>query len=104
MSVAPKVRAPRNRTLVLEVAEQARYEAALLTLTGPCVAAAVENRTLCQDSLGVLDWLPAQSFDLVFADPPYNLSKAFNQQRFNKQPLADYATWLLKTPKKSVSH
>jgi len=94
MSVAPKARAPRNRTLVLEVAEQARYEAALLTLTGPCVAAAVENRTLCQDSLSALDWLPTQSFDLVFADPPYNLNKAFNQQRFNKQPLADYEAWL----------
>gem|GEM_PF-7016480 len=57
MSVAPKTRAPRNRTLVLEVAEQARYEAALLTLTGPCVAAAVENRTLCQDGLSALDFL-----------------------------------------------
>jgi site-specific DNA-methyltransferase (adenine-specific) len=32
--------------------------------------------------------------DLLFHDPPYNLSKAFNGRQFRQMPLADYEAWL----------
>ncbi len=89
-----KKRAPRNRTLTLSEAERARYRQRLLTLSGPVSLAAVCNRTICQDVFEVLDWLPAHSIDLVFADPPYNLARSFNRRTFRPAPAAEYEAWL----------
>ena len=98
-----KPRAPRNRTLTLTEAEQTLYDSRLLRLTGPVDLDTVCNRTLIGDALTVLDWLPAQSVDLVFADPPYNLTKAFHGGTFTEMSLDAYRdwleSWLLKLPR-----
>jgi site-specific DNA-methyltransferase (adenine-specific) len=52
------------------------------------------DRTLCQDAFQALDWLPARCVDLLFADPPYNLSKSFNQRSFGQLSLDEYEEWL----------
>lgn len=94
MASTPKKRAPRNRTLNLTDAERKTYRARLLRLSKPASLDAVVNRTLCGDIFTVLDYLPANSVDLLFADPPYNLAKSFNQRAFAQLPLAEYETWL----------
>jgi site-specific DNA-methyltransferase (adenine-specific) len=38
--------------------------------------------------------LPDRFVDLLFADPPYNLTKSFNDRRFKKTSLDAYAEWL----------
>ena len=87
-------RAPRNRTITLTEAERQCYRARLLRLNGPTTLAEIVNRTICQDVFEILDWLPARSVDLVFADPPYNLTKAFNGRSFAHVSLPEYEEWI----------
>jgi site-specific DNA-methyltransferase (adenine-specific) len=84
----------RNRTLTLTEAETAVFRPKLLRLNGPAALDGVLDRTLCQDVFAVLEWLPAESVDLLVADPPYNLSKAFNGRSFPSRSLDDYERWL----------
>lgn len=84
----------RNRTLTLTEAETAVYRQRLLQLNGPATLDAVLDRTICQDVFALLEWLPAESVDLLVADPPYNLSKAFNGRSFPSRSLDEYETWL----------
>ena len=42
----------------------------------------------------MLPKLPDQSVDLMFADPPYNLTKSFNDRKFKKISIDKYSEWL----------
>ncbi|MBD1913533.1 MULTISPECIES: site-specific DNA-methyltransferase [unclassified Leptolyngbya] len=86
--------APRNRTLKLTDEERSHYRQRLLTLHQPASADEILNRTICQDLLDVLPWLPNQFVDLLVIDPPYNLTKRFRQQATRRKPLTDYREWI----------
>jgi len=90
----PKQRAPRNKTITLTEAERVMFRRRLLHLSGRATLATVRNRTVCQNAFAVLNWLPPQAVDLLFADPPYNLTKSFNGRTFSQVSLADYEAWL----------
>lgn len=94
MTETQNKRAPRNRTLTLSTEEQAVLQGQLLHLEAPVPTETVINRTIQQDLFPVLDWLPTESVDLLFADPPYNLTKSFNGRSFNATTLSEYETWL----------
>lgn len=89
-----KKRAPRNRTITLNKEEQADYTKKLLRLDKPVELQEVINRTVHQDLFQVIDFLPKQSVDLLFIDPPYNLNKTFNSSSFKKRDLDTYTAWL----------
>ena len=78
------IRAPLNRTLTLSDEELASYRARLERLESPATADEVRDRVFCQDVFEVLPKLPDQSVDLMFADPPYNLTKNFNRSQVQK--------------------
>lgn len=86
--------APRNRTLRLTDAERSRYRQRLLQLRQPTTIANLLNRTLCQDLLEALPWLPSQWVDLLILDPPYNLTKRFRQHLNRRQSLTQYQEWI----------
>src|SRR5258708_21738974 len=92
--MARKQRASRNRTLSLNDAECASYRSRLLRLREPIKLASLIDRTICQDVLEAVAFLPDRFVDLLVIDPPYNLSKSFNQTHFKKRPLEEYAQWL----------
>lgn len=94
MSKEPKKRAPRNRTLTLTAQEEDDLVKRLLQVHDSVPIDDVRNRTIQQDLFSVLDWLPSASIDLLFADPPYNLTKSFNGRSFNATSLSAYETWL----------
>ena len=94
MTEAQKKRAPRNRTLTLTAEEQTVLLGQLLHLNAPVSTETVINRTIQQDLFEVLTWLPSESVDLLFADPPYNLTKSFNGRSFTATTLSEYETWL----------
>ncbi len=52
------------------------------------------NRIILGDAFDVLQNLPPGHFDLMFADPPYNLTKAFGKEAFRERSLEDYEEWL----------
>jgi site-specific DNA-methyltransferase (adenine-specific) len=74
--------------------ERAFYRSRLLHLSEPVNPLSVLNRTICQDLLEAVEFLPDQFVDLLVIDPPYNLTKSFNQTQFKKLSMADYTHWL----------
>ena len=87
-------RAPANRTLLLSHEEFVRYKEALATISSPLTCAEVCDRIFCQEVFTALPHLPDRFVDLLFADPPYNLTKSFNDRRFKKTSVDRYAEWL----------
>src|SRR5881275_2991691 len=82
-----KQRAPRNRTLSLTRDEVASLRPRLLHLRELASLPSILDRTICQDVLEAARHLPGQFVDLLVLDPPYNLTKTFNQTGFKKLPL-----------------
>ena len=89
-----KPRAPRNRTLTLMEDERQRYRQRLLQLNGQTGVLDLIDKTIHQDLLASIDYLPSECVDLLFIDPPYNRNKLFNQVAFSQKTMADYETWL----------
>jgi site-specific DNA-methyltransferase (adenine-specific) len=91
---ASKSKAPRNRTISLNDSEIKRLKEKLLRINKPADIELVRNKTICQDIFEVLDFLPDAFVDLVFVDPPYNLSKTFNLTCFKAMESDKYQLWL----------
>lgn len=89
-----KGRAGRNRTLTLDDSERLRYKERLLTLTSKAAPRDILNRTIHQDLMEAIDLLPDEFVDLMFIDPPYNLTKSFNGKTFNRMNNDQYTEWL----------
>jgi site-specific DNA-methyltransferase (adenine-specific) len=90
----PKQKAPRNRTLTLSSAELEAYQQQLQQLSPETSAIAILNQIINQDLIEILDWLPSAFVDLLFLDPPYNLTKMFNQHQFRERTTTEYQHWL----------
>lgn len=89
-----KNRAPRNRTISLNQEDILKLRQRLLTINRPVSVREIENKTIHQDTFEVLQHLPENFVDLVFADPPYNLQKNFNATTFKKLSPKQYEEWL----------
>jgi len=89
-----KKRAPRNRTVTLTDEERDHFSLRLVKLDTPVSAESIMNCTIHEDLFAVLDRLPSQFANLIFADPPYNISKQFNQRAFDARSLSEYEEWL----------
>lgn len=74
--------------------ELVRYKASLAKLESPATRENIQNKLFCQDVFTTLPNLPDTSVDLMFADPPYNLTKNFNDRKFKKISTEAYADWL----------
>jgi site-specific DNA-methyltransferase (adenine-specific) len=97
-----KVRAPRNRTITLREAEALLLEKELLTLRVPAPVETIANRTIYQDVFQCIDFLPTEFVDLMFVDPPYNLNKTFNSNKFRETSDEEYEQWVSDWLKKLV--
>lgn len=90
----PTQKAPRNRTLELTNLEAEEYKKRLIYPDRGTKSIPSVNQIICGDTFDVLKLLPLKSFDLLFADPPYNLSKTFGKEKFRQISLEDYEIWL----------
>lgn len=88
-----KFRAPRNRTITLSADEIAVYQKNLLRLTGQVELLNIENKIINQDLFEILDYFPDAFVDLLFIDPPYNLTKTFNSSTFQERAIDEYREW-----------
>ena len=88
------IRAPGNRTLTLSDEEFERYRSSLQRVASPVIVDRIYDKLFCQDIFSALPFLPDGCVDLLFADPPYNLTKKFNTRRFKKISVDDYTEWL----------
>ena len=87
-------RAPRNRTLEVSRQETGRFRRRLIDASTVNSGVAAEDAVILGDAFDVLPRLPQASYGLLFADPPYNLSKSFGQKRFKRTSDDEYESWL----------
>lgn len=87
-------RAPLNRTLTLSTSDRERLRSRLIREFPPSKYSTMPQGTIWGDCLQWADHLPPQGIDLLFLDPPYNLTKTFHGQRFSRQTIEAYTIWL----------
>ncbi|MTV48171.1 site-specific DNA-methyltransferase [Heliobacillus mobilis] len=87
-----KQRAGRNRTVTLSEAEYIQYASRLVRAPFNSESVLL-NRIVHGDIIDVIDTVPRNSVDLLFLDPPYNLSKDFHGLTFNGTDVDSYTLW-----------
>jgi site-specific DNA-methyltransferase (adenine-specific) len=87
-----KQRAPRNRTI--ELTEQEIGNLRKRIVYSKNILEDFQNKIICGDAFEIFKRLPKKSFDLMFADPPYNLTKVFGENSFRQISLEEYELWL----------
>ncbi len=87
-------KAKNNRTIVLTDEDFIKYEQNLVKLNKKVSPEEIINKTINQDLFEVLDYLPENFVDLLFVDPPYNLTRGFNQILFDKMTREEYMDYL----------
>ena len=85
-------RAANNRTIAIDTGEIARLSKTLVR--GSKVDAIMVDSLIAGNAFKVLRRLGAERFDLLFADPPYNLTKEFGSEKFRETSDEDYEAWL----------
>ncbi|OGC70230.1 DNA methylase [candidate division WWE3 bacterium RIFOXYC1_FULL_39_7] len=103
-------KAPRNRTIDITTEEKLITQQKLHKLTKNTSVEEITNKTINQDLFEAVNFLPENFVDLLFIDPPYNLTKTFNSTIFKESNDLAYETWLnswltkiIKTLKKTAS-
>ncbi|MEO7673217.1 MAG: site-specific DNA-methyltransferase [Pyrinomonadaceae bacterium] len=88
-----KLRASRNRTLEVSRDEAELYRPKLIRYPNAGLDQ-IQNNVIWGDAFEILKILPGDSFDLLFADPPYNLTKVFGKETFSERTSDEYEVWL----------
>ena len=89
-----KLKSPRNKTITLSRKETSDYSKRLITLNKKTSIKEVINKTINQNLFDVLDFLPEKFVDLIIIDPPYNLTKTFNNTSFKERSVYEYSEWM----------
>ena len=93
-SKSTKLRAPRNRTIVLGPDDADTYRRKLRRPADISSLESIRNAVFWGDTFEVLPLTPNGSVDLLFADPPYNITKSFGKEAFHELTTDAYENWL----------
>jgi site-specific DNA-methyltransferase (adenine-specific) len=91
-----KRRAKQNRTLVLSDAEIEKYSKKAISPKRKLSFKQIIDKTVQADFFEAVKYLPENFVDLLFLDPPYNMTKKFNSVKFSQTTIDDYADYLEK--------
>lgn len=83
-----------NRSLRLTQSELKKYSSEINCLNKPASIRSVTNTIIHQDIFDALKYMPKKFVDLLFIDPPYNLTKKFNNLAFREMGNDQYEKWL----------
>lgn len=89
-----KSRSQRNRTLVVRPEERERLRKRVTYAKDSGELFLNDSALLCGNAFDLLGQFPADRFDLLFADPPYNLTKKFGKEEFTRSSAEEYESWL----------
>ena len=89
-------RAGRNRTITLTKEEYDIFSKNFPNFGdgSQIELAEIINKTINSDLFDIIDFLPKQFADLIFIDPPYNLTKDFNGYIFKSSSKNEYLEYL----------
>ncbi len=93
-SIKEKKAAPRNKTLTLSQSDILTFSPHLRTLLDLQKGETPEDKTIHADLMDAIKYIPDEFADLIIIDPPYNLTKDFNGNRFNKMKDNAYEAYL----------
>lgn len=96
MNATKKIRAGRNRTLVLTDEDKTKLREKLIMDKTNLLSHKFEylDKTINADLLTALPLLPDEFADLIIIDPPYNLTKNFGGKVFNERKDSAYEEYL----------
>lgn len=90
----PSKKSPRNKTIDTLVSQGEEYLSRCIKIDNAVAdISSVANKIVLGDTFLVAPNLPAHSFDLIIADPPYNVTKKFATNTFFKMSNDDYAQY-----------
>jgi site-specific DNA-methyltransferase (adenine-specific) len=81
----------RNRTIAIDVLEQMDLSKNMLKLFENASFNQISDKIINQDMLEASKFLPSNFVDMLFLDPPYNMSKSFNGTSFKKKQIKEYS-------------
>ena len=92
-----KLKSPKNKTIDFDMEEGKKYINRCLVLNDdiPLNIETLINKTILGDTFNLLKKIPSNSVDLLIADPPYNLSKNYHGNKFQKTNSDDYRYYTL---------
>jgi len=97
----PDIPSPRNRSLRLDISDRERLapplaKARALGSPGSRIElGGAEDLVVLGDALTALPRLPPAVIDLMIADPPYNMDKAFGSERGKRMESGEYEDYTL---------
>lgn len=94
MEKAEKIRAGRNRTITISNEERERLKEKVITLNDVVSTGSTTDVTINANLLDALPLLPDEFADLIIIDPPYNLTKNFNGNKFSARSQNAYLDFL----------
>lgn len=83
-----------NRSLKIDDDEIEKFSKEFVILNNKTSEEKIIDKIINQDTFQALDFLPNNFVDLLFIDPPYNMSKTFNNNKFTKRSISEYTDWL----------
>ncbi|GAB6283139.1 MAG: adenine-specific DNA-methyltransferase [Ignavibacterium sp.] len=86
--------ANQNKTLTLSDEEKDFFKNQLIKINSKVIANEIKNKIINQDLFEVINFLPNSFIDLLFIDPPYNLTKNFNGNIFSQMSSNQYYDWI----------
>ncbi|MBT8392299.1 MAG: site-specific DNA-methyltransferase [Ignavibacteria bacterium] len=89
-----KNKAPLNRTISVSKKEINTFSREFISLNKKTSLRKIKNKIINQDIFETIEFLPEKFVDLLFIDPPYNISKKFNLVSFKEMEIKKYEQWL----------
>ena len=86
----------RNKTIILSEEQIEEYSKRCIQRVNIDIPEECDfrNKIFHNDTFKILPWIADEVFDLIIIDPPYNLSKKFNEMTFKKMGFNDYLEYL----------
>ena len=78
------MKADRNKTIDISIEEGQAYLDRCISVEDKVLLEDIMNKTIIGDTFRIMTLLPENSFDLIIADPPYNIAKRFQGMKFKK--------------------
>lgn len=87
------MKSSRNKTIDIPLSEGKAYLERCLFIKEPQSLSDITDKIICSDIINAAALLPRRFVDLIIADPPYNMDKDFNGEKFKRMSDEQYAQY-----------
>lgn len=90
------MKSKKNKTIDFTLEDGIEYFNKAIEIDHKVALSKVENKTIWGDSFEILDYLPDSCIDLLIVDPPYNLTKNYDNLYYRKKGKQEYREYTLR--------